>query len=165
MADLLASLEIGITRTVGAASRLRSQITNIDTYMSTQRQQDSHNHHFSGGSTTTYPNPHSLTGQSHHANNAYSVKTELPNPNIDPALQNSIPTSSTGSIPNGADAFQSPYDYTNAASNTSAGSVNGVSRMGGQQVTDDGFQFQLPPELLEGWPWNFDFTQGFGGGF
>ncbi len=38
MADLLASLETGMTRTGGATQRLRSQITRIDEYMATQRQ-------------------------------------------------------------------------------------------------------------------------------
>jgi len=40
MADLLASLEVGMTRTVGATQRLRSQVERIDEYMATQRQQE-----------------------------------------------------------------------------------------------------------------------------
>jgi hypothetical protein len=40
MADLLASLEVGMTRTVGATQRLRSQVEWIDEYMATQRQQE-----------------------------------------------------------------------------------------------------------------------------
>lgn len=40
MADLLASLEVGMTRTVGATQRLRSQVERIDEYMATRRQQE-----------------------------------------------------------------------------------------------------------------------------
>jgi hypothetical protein len=40
MVDLLASLEVGMTRTVGATQRLRLQLERIDDYMATQRQQE-----------------------------------------------------------------------------------------------------------------------------
>ena len=40
MADLLSSLEVGMTRAVGAASRIRTQISVIEDYMKTHRQQD-----------------------------------------------------------------------------------------------------------------------------
>ena len=40
MADLLASLEVGMTRTVGATQRLRLQVERIDECMATQRQQE-----------------------------------------------------------------------------------------------------------------------------
>lgn len=40
MADLLSSLETDITRNVGAASRLRTQIAAIDEYMAMQRQNE-----------------------------------------------------------------------------------------------------------------------------
>ena len=66
MADLLSSLEVGMTRAVGAASRIRTQISVIEDYMKTHRQQD-----------TVTSNP------------TYSkqVLSAVENPNIDPSLQ------------------------------------------------------------------------------
>jgi hypothetical protein len=97
MANLLASLEVGITRTVGAASRLRNQITSIDEYMATQRQQEL---------AATYP---SILNPSSVAHTSLSPRS-IPNPNIDPTLQN------TGQYQ------QNPYDYTNPMN-----AVNGMS--------------------------------------
>ncbi len=142
MADLLDNLESGITRTVGAASRLLNQIKIIDEYMAAQRQSDL----VTNG--TAFPPPLSnaiLPGSINHDSN----------PNIDPTLQNQITLSSAAqgvTFPTPSN----PYDYTNPGS-----AVNGL---GG--TADEQFQFQLPAELLEGWPWPGDISQGFlGGGF
>jgi hypothetical protein len=100
MADLLASLEVGITRTVGAASRLRNQITSIDQYMAAQRLQEL---------AATYPSISNPTSVPHPSLQPRSD----PNPNIDPNLQN------TGQYQ------QNPYDYTNPANgvNTMSGPI------------------------------------------
>jgi hypothetical protein len=124
MADLLASLEVGITRTVGATQTLRAQITRIDEYMAAQRQQEL----------------------------AYSqAAPAAPVPDaIDPSLR----VSHEG-LPPDQQMWQSqtPDSYGYLTSTTGTGDISGS----GEQ-----FQFQLPPELLEGWPWPFDMTQGFG---
>lgn len=129
MADLLASLEAGITRTVGAASRLRNQITAIDNYMGAQRQGE-----FPASYPPVIPNSPILTKQES-------------NPNIDPTLQNA-------GLPDGiAGTGFAPNAYEFAPQNA----VNGLGGAGEEQ-----FQFQVPPELLEGFPWNFDTAQGLG---
>jgi hypothetical protein len=124
MADLLANLEEGMTRTVGASSRLRNQITAIDNYMSAQRQ---------GGFSAPYA-PTIPTA---------TLSKQQPNPNIDPNLQNA-------EMSDGATGFPTnPYEFPPG--------VNGMSG-----AADEQFQFQVPAELLEGFPWNFDIAQGFG---
>jgi hypothetical protein len=131
MADLLRNLEQGITRNVGAASRLRTQIATIDNYMILQRQ---------GGVTfgsngLPAPSPFLTTS----GNND--------NPNIDPSLQNAQAN-------NTYQASANPYNYSSGPA---------VSGVGGGMSVSAGEQFQLPPQLLEGWPWPFDITQGLGG--
>lgn len=128
MADLLSSLENGMTRVVGAASRIRSQISMIEDYMKTQRQQDL------------------------AASNPGYLKTDtsaVTNPNIDPSLQ--APLNVAGLYqPQNTFGFKGDF----------ASGVEGMN-VGINQPGDD--QFQLPPELLEGWPWPFGMSQGFSG--
>ncbi|KAE8450522.1 hypothetical protein EG329_006253 [Mollisiaceae sp. DMI_Dod_QoI] len=139
MADLLSNLETGITRTVGASSRLRAQIRSIDNYMATQRQNDQ---------------PHLLLNNYGATPIANMIKVE-PNPNIDPSLQEA-------GIPevNGFQATANPYDYTNPATVAVSVGPGAMSVMGPQ---DEQFM-QLPPELLEGWPWPLDMSQGLASG-
>lgn len=121
MADLLSSLEIGMTRAVGAASHIRSQISAIENYMKTQRQLEL---------ATLTSNP---------AYSKQELAEEAENPNIDPVLQE------PGDIPGQYQQPQNDFQFKGefpAGLNPSEG--------------DDQFQFQLPPELLEGWPWPFD---------
>jgi len=144
MADLLDSLEAGITRAVGAASRLRSQIATIDTYLTAQRQHEL---------LTNGPPYH----QSALPNPPVATKHEL-NPNIDPNLQNAVPSASLPSAinvsaPLGSFDTQNSFDYTTAVSSNSLHVFSGPA--------DEQLQFHLPPELLENWPWNLDMNQGF----
>jgi hypothetical protein len=122
MADLLGSLEMGISRTVGATGRLRSQITRIDEFMVAQRQleqpQDAHQY---------------TSGRS---DKAVGV---LPPSDVDPAT--GIPTTQWQA------PSADPYQYI--------GGVTGIDS------NADQFLFHLPPELLEGLPWNSDFPQTF----
>ena len=153
MADLLGRLEEGVTRSIGAASRLRNQITNIDTYMSTQRQQDASSHSiFHPTTTTSYPTPQSQVPQ-----NTYNV-SQHQNPNIDPTLQSGN-SSNSSELNNGIPLYSNAYAYSNADVN--AGSVNGMTSIG--STDQGGSQFQVPAELLEGWPWVHDNTQLVGG--
>jgi hypothetical protein len=131
MADLLSSLEVGMTRAVGAASRIRTQITVIEDYMKTQRQLDI------STSNPTY---------------SKQVLSAIENPNIDPSLQ--VPAV----VPN---LYQQPQSDFNFKGDFTSG-VEGMNSGIGPS-SDDQFQFQLPPELLEGWPWPFDMSHGFGG--
>jgi len=151
MADLLDSLEVGITRNVGAASRLRNQIATIDAYMTAQR------HHDLVTNGPAYP-------QGTLPNPPLSMNHE-PNPNIDPNLQNVVPpvtlaTSANVSAPAESFGPHNPFDYS------AAGTSNSVNGLAGP--SDDQLQFQIPPELLENFPWPLDMSQGwmqgFGGG-
>ena len=122
MADLLVSLEAGMTRTVGAASRLRNQVKEIDSHMAALRQVESF-------AATFAPQ-----------NGPVLAFTHSQNHNIDPSLQGTgLPVSGVGGFaPN---AFGFPP---------------GVNGMGGGQ---EQFQFQVPLELREGYPWNFNIAQ------
>lgn len=137
MAKLLSRLEEGITRPMGAASRLSKQVAQIDQYMS---QQTNSNLPSNSTPNVTYP-PHPL-----------SIPAET-NPNIDPSLQGPS-TSANFAHPMGA------YNYTTGG-NGNVGA--GMQNVGGQPGADEQFHFQLPPHLLEGWPWPFDIAQGLGG--
>ncbi|TVY51634.1 hypothetical protein LCER1_G007283, partial [Lachnellula cervina] len=72
MAELLENLEQGITRNVGAASRLRTHITSIDNYMTMQRQRGVQ---FASNGLPAPPPFLNTCG------------TDTTNPNIDPSLQ------------------------------------------------------------------------------
>jgi hypothetical protein len=126
MADLLASLEVGMTRTVGATQRLRDHISRIDEYMATQRQQEL----------------------------MYSqAAAQIPmTDSIDPSLRPEGPGLQAEQQEQSWQT-QAPDSYSYLANPTGIGDLNG---------TGEQFQFQLPPELLEGWPWPFDISQGFG---
>jgi hypothetical protein len=166
MADLLASLEAGFNeRThVGAASRLRNQVLIIDKFMADQREAD-------------FPLPQDASSQpipSHCLPNTRNTRNTKRNvsslssasdANIDPSLQSTgSPTTinpSTGVTSGGVyHTVGAPaFDYgTN-------GAVNNVGGMNGGAPGDELFLFQIPPELLEGWPWPFDATGGGFGGF
>jgi hypothetical protein len=125
MADLLASLEVGMTRTVSATQRLRSQVERIDEYMATQRQQE-----------FAMPPP----GQGSSISN-----------NVEPSLRS-----------NAAGIHQEQHSPSQAQPTETYGFVGNANNMSGMAGGGDQFQFQLPPELLEDWPWPFDMTQGFG---
>jgi len=88
MATLLSSLETGITRNVGAASRLRTQIAAIDDYMSMQRQNE-----ISSLSNNALPPPTIPTSAGPDGGS-----------NIDPSLQNSHSNNSYQPSTN-------PYNY------------------------------------------------------
>lgn len=122
MADLLGSLEIGVSRTVGATGRLRSQITRMDEYMAAQRQLEQPQNAY----------PYASVGGD-KADNA------LPPSNGDP---------STG--------LQAPQWQNLPEQHHCTGDDIGNLENGGDQ-----FLLHLPPELLEGWPWNSDFLQTF----
>jgi hypothetical protein len=156
MADLLDGLEVGISRNVGAASRIRAQITSIDEFMAQQRQSDLSLPH------VTYPtlhHPPSIPNTLNPTTALPSITKLEQNPNIDPSLQNAISAPGTGSPiygpgANGAGTMGGPppnlYGYASA--------VNGIA--GPVHASEQG-QFQLPQELLDQWPWNVDITQGF----
>lgn len=132
MADLLSNLEIGMSN-LGAASRLRSQIENIDTYMATQR---SH-----GQQSQSHPMFDGLPP----APTAPTTTRPEPNPNIDPSLQDAV------------NGFQAPaYDFANSMAMTTA-------EMAGSMVAQapDGEFMRLPQEILEGWPFPMNISSGF----
>jgi hypothetical protein len=161
MADLLASLEVGMTRNVGATQRLRDHIGRIDEYMAQQRQQES------------------MYYQPHPNGNAQQPHGQPPmpsDPSIDPSLQGQRGDDPSSQQPHGLPSDQWQPSHGQGQPQPQDGGVpqfgylpsNGVGDpLGGVNgavslAPDGGFQFQLPPELLEGWPWPFDISQGFG---
>jgi hypothetical protein len=162
MADLLASLEAGFDErtNVGAASRLRNQVIIIDKFMADQRHAELHQDPFS----QSIPN-HGLPKTRSTRNQSMTHQRNIPNlssvsdANIDPSLQSTAPPTIKPSTGAGVEEIHQSvgapgFDYT------TNGAVNGVGGMNGAPG-DEQFQFQIPPELLEGWPWPTG--AGFGG--
>lgn len=82
--------------------------------------------------------------------------------NIDPSLQAATISPTTGALSGGMyQTVSAPCGAFNYPATSS--SMNGMGGMNGAAATVDG-QFQIPPELLEGWPWPFDASNGGGGG-
>lgn len=136
-----------MTRTSGATQRLRSQVTRIDEYMATQRQQN-----FAqppSALPACVPSvPHSnLRGhvdmfqeaqqQSHEG--VQQVGYDFPS--------NSHSTGHLGDR----------QDYVQIHMPTEAYNLEGMpGGIGGLDENGQKLQFQLPPELLDDWPWLFD---------
>ena len=147
MADLLASLEIGMTRTSGATQRLRSQVTRIDEYMAAQRQQNL------AQPPSALPScvpsmPHSNLRE--HVD-MFQEEQQQSRRGVQ-QVGYDFPSNSqgTGHLENRQDyvQIQMPTDTYNLES--MPGGIGGVDETGQQ------LQFQLPPELLDDWPWLFD---------
>src|ERR1700709_2681290 len=104
MADLLSSLEIGMTRAVGAASHIRIQISAIEDYMKTQRQLEL---------ATMASNP---------AFSKQELADDAENPNIDPILQE------PGDVPGQYQQLQNDFQFKGGftgGSNPSEGQPGG----------------------------------------
>lgn len=188
MADVIASLEAGFNeRThVGAASRLRNQILAIDNFMAEQRKADILLSQ-SSSSSQALPQTQNLIlsnyGLPNHRTEVNFEKNATPSvsdANIDPSLQ-AVPINPTTGALSGAmyqtvSAPGNAFDFP--AISSSMNGMSGLNAVAGAQSSSsmdamatmngaNGFtelQFQIPPELLEGWPWHFDASNGGGGG-
>jgi hypothetical protein len=120
MADLLANLEVPLSRTTGTKDHLYNLVARIDTYLQTQRQHE--------------PSPSSSSSVLEMLAPASNERTAAP------PVQHAEPYEQHYA------AYSNPVAYP--------GTTN-----------EEMSHVQLPPELLECWPWpfDFDFTQGFPG--
>lgn len=170
MADLLASLETSFNErtNVGAASRLRNQVLIIDKFMADQRQTDNP---FAPPTTSqtqenisafSQPIPPHHLGRPPGQRNIPALSS-VSDANIDPSLQSTTPPTTMNMSIGGAAGVVYQTVGTSGFGFGENGTVNGIGRMNGA-AEDEHLQFQIPPELLEGWPWPFDTTGvGFGG--
>ncbi|KAL2075200.1 hypothetical protein VTL71DRAFT_142 [Oculimacula yallundae] len=141
IADLLTRLENTISQNVGANSRLRHLIARIDKFMISQRRQEA----------LRFPPP---------VRNYHSPDSHLPHQDIPMKLSHVVNQVDAGAIPAGTAQWstsQNTGSFEMVPIDDTYGSFPDLG------ATDDQFQFQIPPELLEDWPWPFDMTQGFGG--
>lgn len=123
MADLLANLEVPLSRTTGTKDLLYNLVARIDTFLQTQRQHEP-------------PTSTSVLAMLAPASNERTSAPVPPSPpvqHLEPYQQQHYA------------AYSDPEPY---------GTAN-----------EEMLRVQLPPELLESWPWpfDFDFTQGFPG--
>lgn len=136
MAELLAGLEHSMARHVGASTRLRTLISGIDHYMDSQRQQEvyaSLSPEIYGGSSSIQV----VTHPSRHGDMSVGRLLTYANESYDQAPQQQWDSSfEPSSIP---------------AQSTTAGSSS--------IRQNDQAEFQIPPELLENWPWPLDQPQ------
>lgn len=150
MADLLANLEIGITSTVSAAMRIRNLIQRIDEYLMILRPPTDYAYlppsQQPGLSTGL-----ALSQSSYHLAGAMPLSTAVmitPHPNVDPALQD-LPLQTQHW--NGQVLTQDAYTI-HLNGGTSFDSVSGPESAEWARNIEQ-FQFQIPPELLQDWPW------------
>lgn len=126
MADLLASLEIGISTIVDASSRLRNQITKIDEYRAYRQAEIS----------SFVPASNVL----HEQNQSYVVGDQT---------QRAQPAASSfGIMPD--------MDYQHGERNEYSHSMSQWPPHTQTGIPQQGLEFHIPPELLEDWPWPFD---------
>lgn len=119
IADLLESLESGLSRAADISKGLRSQVERIDQYMRLQRL------------------PIDLQHQPYHTSSVENAGMPLP------LQQHSTPSGITGIQTFGCTQVEGTQS----------------TRVGTEgQFMNNGWlgEFQLPPELLEDWPWAFD---------
>ncbi|KFY39550.1 hypothetical protein V495_05891 [Pseudogymnoascus sp. VKM F-4514 (FW-929)] len=147
MADLLSNLEIGMTRTSGATQRLRLQVTRIDEYMAEQRQQN-------------LAQPQSALPES---------VPSMPDSNLhkhvdmfgEEQQQSSRGAQQVGydfpSNPQGTGHLGNRQDYVPIQMSADTYNIESMpDGISGLDETSQQLQFQLPPELLDDWPWLFD---------
>lgn len=140
IADLLERLENTISQNVGANARLRNLITRIDKFMMSQRQQEA-------------------LAYSPVVPNQRPSGMGIPHQNMSMSVNDVMNHSDTG-------AGSSPTAHWDGNRYTEpiGVPVDGIhGSFSDFDASNDQLQFQIPPELLEDWPWPFDITQGFGG--
>jgi hypothetical protein len=148
MADLLARLETTISRNVGATARLRNLITRIDKFMMSQRREESLTYPLPPSVPNEHPSDMAITHQNASISANHLIGHSDDNAGVaapaqwdgcqdaDPCGLVPLPSTQVTST-------QGPYTEFGRSSN-------------------DQFQFQIPAELLEDWPWPLDMTQGLG---
>lgn len=146
MADLLASLEISMTRTSGATQRLRSQVTRIDEYMAEQERQN-----FAQPPSA----PPSCVPSMPHSNlrehvDMFQEREQQSRRGVQ-QVGYDFPSNSQGTVHLG-----DRQDYVQIQMPTETYNFEGMPSGIGLDETSQQLQFQLPPELLDDWPWLLD---------
>ncbi|KFY57810.1 hypothetical protein V496_06357 [Pseudogymnoascus sp. VKM F-4515 (FW-2607)] len=146
MADLLASLEISMTRTSGATQRLRSQVTRIDEYMAEQERQN-----FAQPPSA----PPSCVPSMPHSNlrehvDMFQEREQQSRRGVQ-QVGYDFPSNSQGTVHLG-----DRQDYVQIQMPTETYNFEGMPSGIGLDETSQHLQFQLPPELLDDWPWLLD---------
>ncbi|KAL5318649.1 hypothetical protein ACEPPN_013713 [Leptodophora sp. 'Broadleaf-Isolate-01'] len=141
IADLLERLENTISQNVGANARLRNLITRIDKFMMSQRQEEA----------LTYSPP---------VPNRTPPDMGTPHPNLLMGVNDGMAQSNMGARSSATTQWDGNQHAESLSMVPLDGSHGSFSDFGS---SNDQLQFQIPPELLEDWPWPFDMTQGLGG--
>ncbi|OIW32931.1 hypothetical protein CONLIGDRAFT_676756 [Coniochaeta ligniaria NRRL 30616] len=154
MADLLSGLELSLHFTAGASEWLRAHVERIDEYMQTARRQQGMQHQ----------NQHQAVAQAPYANAASSsmggsnagtqqsqIVGAMSSAMGDRAVRGKFSSGLLGPgdrIIVDTSGMMGPPAAESASASVEADP--GLLDLGGQ------FEFQIPPELLEDWPWPFD---------
>ena len=163
MADLMANLESGMTRTITAAARLRNLIHRIDEYMLAQRQPEYQ--------SNAMPTQHEIRPQSQQSHHSHAHLQHSPSyappmsensmMNVDPALQTLQqqqhtwdPARATANGyydhigPNGASLTDSIADNEANIVSTADQAYEEYKKGNAADM-----EVQIPAELLADWPW------------
>lgn len=136
-----------MTRTSGATQRLRSQVTRIDEYMAEQRQQNLAQPQSalpacvpSMPDSNLHKHVDMFQGEEQQSRrDAQQVRYDFP------------------SNPQGTRHLENGQDYVPIQVSADTFSLNSMpDGISGLDETSQQLQFQLPPELLDDWPWLFD---------
>lgn len=160
MADLLSGLELSLHFTAGASEWLRAHVKRIDEYMQTARRQQGiqHQHQHITVAVAPYTNAPSSSIDCNDTRGQQSQTVRA----ASSAMGNRPVRGNFGSgllgpgdriIVDTSGMMGPPAATTTTTTTTIPSNVEGdrgLLDLGGE------FEFQIPPELLEDWPWTFD---------
>jgi hypothetical protein len=160
MADLLSGLELSLHFTAGASERLRAHVERIDVYMQTARYRQGMQHQQQHHQQTVAQAAYTNAPSSSVAGN--NINAQQQQPQIARTMSSEMDDRPRGKFSNGllgpgdriivdTGGMMGPSAMTTATTaSVNVGTDQGFLDLGGE------FEFQIPPELLEDWPWPFD---------
>jgi hypothetical protein len=152
MADLLGGLELSLHFTAGASDRLRAHVERIDEYMQIARQQQGMHHQHQQATIIQAPYADASSSQVVD-NNASPQQSHI----LGPMSDHSVPAKfNSGMLGPGNRIIVDTSGMIGPPVTAATTTLPDVEAGPGLLDLEAPFEFQIPPELLEDWPWPFD---------